>query len=603
MAGEQDNLLTYYQREMAYLRQMGGLFAERHPKIAKRLDIGQGESTDPHVERLLESFAFLAGTLQRDMDAEFPRISQTLLSILYPQFVHIVPSCSIAQFQVDLKKSVPTTGYTIPKHTSLFARTAEEATCQFQTGYDVDLWPIKIENISLVPIEEYNLSTFFTDQPQAIKIKLTPLQGSFKDLGNLSQLRFFINGGSALQHILYEAIFTSSENVGIATESSKNVKIYPSSLKTVGLSQKDILLPHLLSSHPAYALLLEYFSFPDKFFFFDVLGIQDSGADKELSIFVPVANSEALSWVDFSQDIFLLGCTPIVNSFKKISEPFRLDGLSTEYRLVPDQRREMITEINAVAAVYATSSNMPDPIALSPYFEFMHQEEQEDQKFFWVARRIPTVRPGMPGTDTNLSFVDFNFNPSVPSVDTIYAHILCTNRDLAAQIPAGTILEMENDTPSSSIICLNTPTSPLYPPQEGGMLWSLISQLCLNRISLSNEDYSLDALKSILRLYAGLGTPQTANEIESITNINCSYTVQRLGKEAWRNFARGTSIDLTFDEKYYGGTPPFLFAMVLNYFFSLYTSINSFTQLTIHKTSKPGIWKKWSPLAGETWLI
>ncbi len=603
MAGEQDKLLTYYQREMAYLRQMGSLFAEKHPKIAKRLDIGQGESTDPHVERLLESFAFLSGTLQRDMDAEFPRISQTLLSILYPQFVHIIPSCAVTQFQVDVKKSVPTTGYVIPQHTSLFARTAEGVTCQFQTGYDVNLWPIKIENISLVPVEDYSFSTFFTDQPQAIKIDLSPLQGSFKDLENLSQLRFFINGGNVLQHILYEAIFTSSENIGVAIGGTRDVKTCPSSLKPVGLSQKEVLLPHLLKVHPAYVLLLEYFCFPEKFFFFDVLGIQNSGADKELSIFIPVSNSESLSWIDFSPDIFLLGCSPIINSFKKISEPFRLDGLSTEYRLVPDQRREMITEINVVTDVYATNSSTPDPIALSPYFEFMHQEEQEDQKFFWIARRIPTVRPGMPGTDTNLSFVDFNFNPSVPSVDTIYAHILCTNRDLAMQIPAGAILEIENDTPSSSIICLNTPAAPLYPPQEGGVLWSLISQLCLNRISLSNEPYSLDALKSILRLYAGLGTPQTTNEIESITKMNCSYNIQRLGNEAWRNFARGTSLELTFDDRYYGGTPPLLFAMVLNHFFSLYTSINSFTQLTVYKANKPGIWKKWPPMAGETWLI
>lgn len=604
MGRNQEELLTYYQREMAYLRQMGAIFAEKHPKIAKRLDIGQGDSLDPNTARLLESFAFLTATLQRDMDAEFPRISQNLLSGLYPQFVHPVPSCSIAQFQVDTQKSVPTVGYTVPQSTSLIAQAAEKGvSCQFQTGYHVDLWPISIENVSLVPVTDYTFSNYCTDQAHIIKIDLVPLSGSFKSLENLSQLRFFINGGRDLQNILYEAIFVSSGFVGISRDDSLNVEVRTNSLKTVGLTEKEVIFPQALSLHPAYAFLLEYFCFPDKFFFFDVTQLQNNKADKKLSLFIPIHNADKLSWIDFSVNIFLLGCTPIINIFKKISEPFLLDGLSTEYRLIPDQRREMITETQTVLSLYKTNSSTPDPIPLSPYFNFMYQEDINDQKVFWVQRRIPTIRPGMVGTDTYLSFIDFEFNPKVPSADTIYGELLCTNRDLAAQIPSGAVLQIEHDTPSSNIICLNAPTLPLYPPQGGQTLWALISQLSLNRISLSNNKYSLEAFKSILRLYVNLGTPQTSNEVEAISQMHCAETIQRLGKEAWRNFVRGTSITLTFDEKYLGGDSPFLFATVLNHFFGLYTTLNSFTQLTIQKANQPGVWKTWPPLAGETWLI
>ena len=38
-----------------------------------------------------------------------------------------------------------------------------------------------------------------------------------------------------------------------------------------------------------------------------------------------------------------------------------------------------------------------------------------------------------------LSFKDLDFTPSQPPTHTVYAHTLCTNRDLAAQLPAGAL--------------------------------------------------------------------------------------------------------------------------------------------------------------------
>ena len=52
IANSQEELLRYYKSELTYLRQMGSVFAERYPKIAKRLELGHEECADPHVERL-----------------------------------------------------------------------------------------------------------------------------------------------------------------------------------------------------------------------------------------------------------------------------------------------------------------------------------------------------------------------------------------------------------------------------------------------------------------------------------------------------------------------------------------------------------------------
>ncbi len=49
-----DDLLGYYERELAFLRRMGADFARRYPKIAARLSLEADKCEDPHVERMID---------------------------------------------------------------------------------------------------------------------------------------------------------------------------------------------------------------------------------------------------------------------------------------------------------------------------------------------------------------------------------------------------------------------------------------------------------------------------------------------------------------------------------------------------------------------
>ena len=86
-----DDLLLYYERELTFLRQMGAEFAVKYPKIASRLMIEPDKCEDPHVERMLEAFAFLAARVHLKIDDEFPRFTQHLLEILYPHYLAPIP--------------------------------------------------------------------------------------------------------------------------------------------------------------------------------------------------------------------------------------------------------------------------------------------------------------------------------------------------------------------------------------------------------------------------------------------------------------------------------------------------------------------------------
>ena len=73
------DLYHYYERELTFIRQLAQEFARQYPAAAGRLLLEPNRSIDPHVERLIESFALLAGRVQHKLDDEFPELTDALL--------------------------------------------------------------------------------------------------------------------------------------------------------------------------------------------------------------------------------------------------------------------------------------------------------------------------------------------------------------------------------------------------------------------------------------------------------------------------------------------------------------------------------------------
>ena len=115
-------LLRYYNQELQHLREMGAEFALQFPKIAARLRMDGIEVADPYVERLFEGFAFLAARVQLKLDAEFPRFTQRLLEIVYPNFLAPTPAMLVAELQPDLADAGLAKGVTLPRGSLMRSR-------------------------------------------------------------------------------------------------------------------------------------------------------------------------------------------------------------------------------------------------------------------------------------------------------------------------------------------------------------------------------------------------------------------------------------------------------------------------------------------------
>ncbi len=100
-----DELLGYYERELLFLRRMGAEFSRKYPKIAARLLLDEDKIEDPHVERIIEAFAFLAARISLKLEDELPEITESFLNVLYPHYLAPTPSMAITQFSFGFIKS------------------------------------------------------------------------------------------------------------------------------------------------------------------------------------------------------------------------------------------------------------------------------------------------------------------------------------------------------------------------------------------------------------------------------------------------------------------------------------------------------------------
>jgi type VI secretion system protein ImpG len=202
-----------------------------------------------------------------------------------------------------------------------------------------------------------------------------------------------------------------------------------------------------------------------------------------------------------------------------------------------------------------------------------------------------------------LSFVDLAFKRSSPPSQVVYAHTLCTNRELAVQFPTGAPLHLEEAAPVTRIVCLARPTDTAYPAFGGATFRQLISSLSLNHLSLGNGVESLQALRELLRLYDATKHPAIERQIEGIREMRTAPVVGRFGVDAWRGFCRGTEVTLVFDETEYVGASAYLFASVLHHFFAMHASVNSFTQVVMKRLQRDQEATRFRPLAGYQAVI
>ena len=611
-----DDLLNYYERELTFLRQMGAEFADKYPKIARRLLLEPTQCEDPHVERMIEAFAFLAARVHLKIDDEFPEITEALLGVIYPHFVRPIPSMSVAELSSDPENAALITGFPVPRGAVLNSRPIDGLPLRFRTCFDVTLWPIMISGTQWKTPDRLSPAPKSSGATAALRTEIRYAPGVQSDKLNLRSLRLFLNGEAALIHSFYELLCNNTMQILLRdlTPGSRKAPItLPAScLQAVGFHENEALIPYPRRSFEGYRLIQEFFHFPEKFFFMELAGLEaliGSGFKTGFEIVVLISRFERPDRmqqleVGIGPSSLKLNCTPIINLFKQTAEPILLSHNKAEYGVVPDVRRPLAMEIFSVEEVLSSNPSSGDITYFEPFYSFRHGAIRDNKQTFWQSMRRQSTRRNDDGTEVSLSLVDLSGRPMRPDFDAITVRTICSNRDLPSRMPIGNDagdLEPQGLAPIRKVMILRKMTSPVRPPVGKGALWRLISHLSLNYLSLVED--GKDSFQEILRLYDFENSPALQKQIVGISSISSQRHFARLVSENGISFARGLKIDIELDEEQFVGAGAYLFASVVERFLALYVTMNSFSQLTVRTKQRKEVLGAWPPRTGQQILL
>jgi len=614
-------LLKYYNRELQFIREMGGEFAQEFPKIAGRLGLDGFECADPYVERLLEGFAFLAGRIQLKLDAEFPRFTQHLLEAVYPHYLSPTPAMAVVRFQPDLREAGLAEGYLLPRGTALrsLLGKGEQTSCEYRTAQDTHLWPLELDEA------RYFTSFAGSGLPElpgvraAIRLHLRTTAGLNFDQLALRDLPLYLQGPDELPMHLYEQLLGNC--VGLVVRPTSHPApwqevVTKDPVSALGFSDDQALLPQTARTFQGYRLLHEYFAFPTRYMFVELQGLGPAVRrcpHAEIEINILLKQADPLLEKVLNRTNFSLFCSPAINLFPKVCDRIHLSSKLSEHHLVPDRTRPMDFEVYSISKVTGYGTGMEREQPFLPFYASNSQLALRPADAYYTVRREPRLlssrqrrfgpRSSYHGSEVFVSLVDAREAPYRSDLRQLEVDALCSNRDLPLQMPVGkgnTDFTLESGAPVDNIRCVSGPSKPIPSWAEGDTTWRLISHLSLNYLSLTDSDpeQGAGALRELLSLYGNVAEAQVRNQTEGVRNIAAQPVVRRLPVTGPLALGRGQEITLTLEENAFRGTGVFLLGAVMEQFFARYASINSFTQ-TVIRTVERGEIMRWPLRTGQ----
>ncbi len=609
-----DELLPYYEKELTFIRQMGSEFSKEHPKIAGRLGINTDTIEDPHVSRLIEGFAYLNARIQHKLDDDFPELSDAILGVVFPHYQRPIPSMGITQFTPD--KEQLQSKFSVERNSLIETEHFQGEHCRFTLCSDIDLYPIRVSSAQLMgrPFTTPG-SAKMKGAGSVLKISLETFSPeiTFPEIG-LDDLRFYLRGQSQHVHPLYQYMLSQCAGIVLSApdQGSPPVHLGADTIQEVGFNKEEGLLPYPPSSFIGYRLLTEFFVFPEKFMFVDFKDLKKhipEDTEGKLDIYVYINATDVELEHNINEAHFALGCGTAINLFDQRADPIRLDHTDTEYQIIPDARRPSGFEVYSVDRVKASMPSGESRDFL-PFYGLKHEHKDNENHAYWMASRRSAklgYQERDDGTDVFLSLVDLEFNPNSPDDRTLSLSLTCSNRDQPAKLPYN--LEhpklqcVDNAPPCEKIRFITQPSKTIRPPLRNNARWRLISHLNLNHLSLTGGESATESLKEILRLYDFQDSSVTKGLVESILSVNARQISAPLNIDGHATMCRGIEVEITLNDAMLTGSSSYLYASVLEHFFALYCSINSFTRVLVKINNKEGYLKKCPPRAGERVLL
>jgi type VI secretion system protein ImpG len=592
-----NEILRYFEAEMRYLREGGKEFAQAFPDRARELDLDRVGERDPHIERLFEGFAFLMGRLRHKLDDELPELTEGLVSMLWPHYLRMIPSLAILEL-------IPEPG-ALQKHETLEA--GLEATsdpvgtgsglddavieCVYRTTQEVDMYPLALSEAGVYARE---------DGRSVIRLHLDIQTQAERHRLQVPRLRLYLNADRPVALSLYAALTAKPVTMQVRVpgwpEDRPGAPVAMPGLRLApaGFAAEERLWPKADNAFGGYQLLLEYFTFPEKFMFVDLFGLDiqalppsATSVDVEVVLERPYPDD-----MRFTADNIRLYCTPVINLFPVGADPVTVTQHETEYRVRARVEHGSLIDIYSVDGVeYFERGRRFEYV---PFAAFKHRggmlrHDMPERYYHTRMRRGPSGR-----FDTWLVLGGHAWDQvNSLATETLTLSVTGTNGMLPRKAlrEAGITRMRGGFTNIGAVRNLTAPTLPVYPPTGERYQWRVLSHLSPNYLSLLDAEI----LRGSLALYDWTDGELNSRRINAITDVRH----RPLSKLVKGGLMRGVEITVTLDAGRFAGEGDLeLFGNMLNRFLGLYATVNLYTKLVI-VTQPTGRRIEWPETKGE----
>jgi len=566
----------YYQQQLLDLRELAKEFSKAHPALAPMLS---GKTSDPDVERLMEGVAFLAGMLRRKLDDEFPEIVHGLIQLIFPHYMRPIPSTTIISFRPKpgLKEAIK-----VPSGVEIGSIPVDGTSCIFKTCSDLEIYPLNLVDAKLLERP---------GSPSQISLTLE-LRNMSLSSWETEKLSFYLGGNYPDAANLYFLLSRCVKKILIRPiEGGTSLELPPDAIVPAGFSSKEALWPYPSQSFPGYRILQEYFILPEKFLFFDLVGIdkwRDRGDGSAFEISFELGNVP-IAVPKVKPENFVLFVSPAVNVFAHEADPVVVDHRQTEHRIRPTGGNYQVYSIDSVTGFVQGSVEQREYVPFALFGQ--KEDEMPVYNVTWKKSLID---------QSSDVFLSLTYPPSAELAvsEILSISLTCTNASLPENLQLG---DISQPTPTSPELMefknILPPTTPIQPLIGSNMLWQFLSHLSLNYLSIAHADN----LKELLNLYIfPEGRDRTkiaanSKRVEGILDIQVT-PVDRL---VAGYMMRGQRITIKLRKDSFASLGDmFLFGSVIDYFLGVYSSMNCFTQVSVEE-SITGETYSWPPRIGD----
>jgi type VI secretion system protein ImpG len=584
-----EELLPYYEQELALFGRHAKDFAKLYPKIASRLLMSGEAVEDPHIERLIQAFSLIAARINKKLNDGYSDFTASLFEVLYPDYLRPFPSCSIAAMDTGQRLNQLTEPLLAERGTMLQSKAIRGVNCRFRTVYPVKLIPIELEQVKFSTAIDDAFSGKFN---ASIRLNFNVLTEGFNWQHLLNEpLRLFMDTDASSVARLRDVLLDHKNACRISNGNQKHT-LLQTPFKQVGFQPHESILPIEPRAQQAYRLITEYFAFPEKFNFIDL----------DLQSLKPFINSTAQT---FSVELFFkldltditklkafeqlsarhlrLFCTPVVNLFKRPAEPIRIDHRQMEYPLIADVREPASYEIYSIDRVHHVreTQSAQTTAEIHPFYSLNHHQSAAKNHYYHVVRDS-LIASNNPGFECQLMLMDREFNPAMTQIEVLSVDITCTNRHLASQLPYGQLggdLFQEQSGAFRQVQLLRKPTQTYRFDHAGEGRWRLVSHLSLNALSFAQEDAHL--LREMMTLYDLPQTNHNRKQIEGIAWVKSTPITSRIAANPYPLFVRGLEIQIGLHDDHFVGIGTWLIGDLLSHVMGLQVGLNSFVQVVL----------------------